>query len=52
MQERTEFAVWINPELKIVTFCQADGYKKLIFSSHDEKFDHVYRLCQSGYRIL
>ena len=51
-EEQREFAIWVNSELKIVTFCQTDGYRKLIFASHDEKFDQVYRFCQSGYRIL
>lgn len=46
-----EYAVWINEEEKILSFQTADGFKKVSFPTHEDKFAYVVRLCESGYRI-
>lgn len=51
-EEQTEHAAWVNEEKRIVTFQELRGYEKLTFRTQDEKNMYVYRLCESGYRIL
>jgi len=46
------FFFWVNEKKKILTFRPTKGYKKVVFSSQEEKLACVYRLCESGYRIL
>lgn len=44
-------SAWINKEKAIVSFQEVDGFKEVIFSTHDEMFMLVVKLSQSGYRI-
>lgn len=47
-----DFVIWVNKQVKIVTFQDTEGYEMLTFPSQEEKLAYIYRLCESGYRIL
>lgn len=50
--DQAEHVVWVNKEQRIVTFRETEGYEKRTFQTQDEKISCIYRLCESGYRIL
>ena len=51
-EEQAELAAWVNKEVRIVTFREAEGFEKLTFQTQEDKLSYVYNLCESGYRIL
>lgn len=52
VETQIEYAIWVNIEDRILTFCDMEGYEKLNFRTQEHKMAHVYDLCESGYRIL
>ena len=51
-EERTDVAVWVNKEERIVTFRDTEDFEKRTFRTQEEKMAYVCNLCESGYRIL
>ena len=54
MEEREEeavFSIWVNWESRIISFSEENGFEKLMFSSHEEKFKFAIDRGNEGFGI-
>ena len=51
IDDRTIFSIWVNREKRVISFSQEDGFEKLQFQTHEEKFKFAIERGNEGFGI-
>lgn len=46
------FKVWINHDIKRVSFHEISGYLEKTYQSRDEMFENIFKLLNKGYLVI
>ena len=49
--EETVFSIWVNWEKRVISFTEEDGFEKLRFPTHEEKFKFAVERGNEGFGI-
>ena len=51
-EEETVFSIWVNWERRVISFTQENGFEKLSFPTHEEKFKFAIDRGTEGFGIF
>lgn len=50
-EEETEFSIWVDWEHRVISFSEENGFEKLSFPTHEEKFKFAIDRGNEGFGI-
>lgn len=51
MGKETEFSIWVNWELRVVSFTEEMGFEKIIFPTNEDKLFFAVQKGKEGFGI-